>query len=446
MQLSRIVVIGCFAIAALTVVFLTEFLTFNPCSTSIPAQLQFLALRSGSDLEKWAGDAQKRAFEAEGMIRKEEEGRRRRASSTASPKVYKSQCKSASKTALVLFKDPLPTGVTLVKDQKLPVPTIAKPSLHADVLAGLKKHHDPFYQKLGAGDAGSLVSMGHDVAHSRVARFENVLVNNQGFIVDADSCSVVKHSACKLEGAFAFPAEAVPSYDRVTTIAIKWGGEVWHFPMEALVGLAALDGEVETLLHVSKPSNFVLQWLALIGISPERVVEGTIHARELFAPEVGKCGTPTPNQIQWLVTKLRESGVGQERDTPKTVLLVKRTKSRQLKNFDKVEAAVRAHALAHGFEVYVHDDSRLPPVRDQLNMFANAVLVVAPHGAGLVNLIASPAGTTVLEFIDTGSVNVCYTRLSTWMGHTYHGVPMRSSLVDLAALDRVLDALVLPGG
>jgi capsular polysaccharide biosynthesis protein len=60
--------------------------------------------------------------------------------------------------------------------------------------------------------------------------------------------------------------------------------------------------------------------------------------------------------------------------------------------------------------------------RDQINAFAHAREVVAPHGAGLANLVFSPAGTRVVEFFHRAYVNPCFGRLAELKTLDYHAV------------------------
>lgn len=48
----------------------------------------------------------------------------------------------------------------------------------------------------------------------------------------------------------------------------------------------------------------------------------------------------------------------------------------------------------------------------QAKLFAGAEVIVAPHGAGLTNLVFSTAGTKVIEFFSPHYINVCYWALS----------------------------------
>jgi len=283
------------------------------------------------------------------------------------------------------------------------------------------------------------VDLGHDMTHSRFATFEDMWCNSEGWIVNAQTCAAVKNGGCSTDTSFVVPVIEPPIYEHVVTIAGKWTGNVWHFVGEALVGLAALPSDLQqsTFIHVSEANSFVLQWLALFGIDKDRVISGTIHAQKLVVPEQGKCGNPTPHQIKWIASKIQKILQGRNQKQNK-IVLIKRTKSRALYNFAKVESEVRKYAQMHGLDLYIHDDSHLPLVFEQLAHFANASMVVAPHGAGLINLLACVEGTQVIELMDLSYMNICYTRLSVLMEHEYHGVPVRHGMVDLDSLRYIL--------
>jgi Glycosyltransferase 61 len=61
----------------------------------------------------------------------------------------------------------------------------------------------------------------------------------------------------------------------------------------------------------------------------------------------------------------------------------------------------------------------------QWNVFARAKLVVAPHGAGLANLLACPSNVDVVEMLGEGSdTSLCFLHLSLALGLRYHPVHM----------------------
>jgi capsular polysaccharide biosynthesis protein len=68
-----------------------------------------------------------------------------------------------------------------------------------------------------------------------------------------------------------------------------------------------------------------------------------------------------------------------------------------------------------GFEVVLPGQL---PLEEQLRTFAEAELVVAPHGGALVNLLASQEATLV-EIFDPRYVNGCYYALTDALGLPY---------------------------
>lgn len=74
------------------------------------------------------------------------------------------------------------------------------------------------------------------------------------------------------------------------------------------------------------------------------------------------------------------------------------------------------------------------PIASQLKLFATASLIVAPHGAGLSNMMVSPLHTPVLE-IGPPECSSCYLHLAVKVSHSFlifSGVVMRLKVVDLA--------------
>jgi len=65
-------------------------------------------------------------------------------------------------------------------------------------------------------------------------------------------------------------------------------------------------------------------------------------------------------------------------------------------------------------------------LRAQANLLREANLVVAPHGAGLANIVWAASGTRVIELVPSGVTNWCYRHLAAASGHVYDCVLGRS--------------------
>ena len=99
-------------------------------------------------------------------------------------------------------------------------------------------------------------------------------------------------------------------------------------------------------------------------------------------------------------------------------------------------------------------------VQEQIDLFAGAEVVVAPHGAALANLVFCPPGVRVLELFHPRYVNPCYWAIADNPGADYRylvcgrdgrpaGSPMHGVLSDIlappAAFTRALDEVHVMG-
>jgi hypothetical protein len=97
------------------------------------------------------------------------------------------------------------------------------------------------------------------------------------------------------------------------------------------------------------------------------------------------------------------------------IYVSRRNSSRALPN----EADVEELLVSRGFAI-LHLESMA--WRDQIRAFRGARIVVAPHGAGLSNLVFTPAGATVVELTAGDHYNRCFEWICHVQGHAYRKV------------------------
>lgn len=194
--------------------------------------------------------------------------------------------------------------------------------------------------------------------------------------------------------------------------------------MEALVGMKAIKTmyRKNITIHIRAISEYTIAWLNLIGIEENNVISQNIFANKLIVPEMGGCGNPSSYQIKWLQETL-SLNTSSERNI---IVLIKRTKRRKMKEFDEIQAFVNDFAVQNELQMIIHDDAHLPSLALQLNLFSKAKIILGPHGAGFVNLIAAQPGSCVVEFLSLDP-NLCYMRLSYILGFKYISIPLYSN-------------------
>lgn len=252
-------------------------------------------------------------------------------------------------------------------------------------------------------------------------------------------------------------AELQNSHAKVITLACWWGYGTWHFPMEALVGLYSISNELlndeRVLIHITTPiTEFTKAWLAILNITPDRLIEGTIHAEELVVPLLGGCGAPHLFQIKALQANIQnylklqspKSTLNQDlnqNQNQKLIILIERTKFRGLRNTLRLRQAIMAYANRNNYKVHLHTDANLPPLAEQFKLFTNADIVIGPHGGTSVLATAMQEGKVWLEIMEIGSTyeNLCGARLSYFCGLRHAIVPSQQLVVQPSYVLHTLD-------
>lgn len=96
-----------------------------------------------------------------------------------------------------------------------------------------------------------------------------------------------------------------------------------------------------------------------------------------------------------------------------------RARFRRLENEDEIWPALEAR----GFEKVFLEDISFP---EQVALMQEARAVVAPHGAGLTNMMFCPEGTLIAEIASLGFPNPNFYAVAAAMGHDYVLVPARA--------------------
>lgn len=183
----------------------------------------------------------------------------------------------------------------------------------------------------------------------------------------------------------------------------------YHSLMDALprFGLfreAYPDVEPDAVV-VGHTTRWDAQLVAMLGLDRYRLVEPTsalaLRADRLVVPSIDNRTTLAP---PWITAWLREHLPARDvADKPRR-LYVTRGDVPNTRRYVQ-EAALWPHLERQGF-------ARIDPgaltVQEQIDHFAAADVVVAPHGAGLVNLSFAPAGVKVLELFAPRYLNPGY--------------------------------------
>jgi hypothetical protein len=200
-----------------------------------------------------------------------------------------------------------------------------------------------------------------------------------------------------------------------------------------------------------------VELLSFFGVDKRNIISGEVLGRNVFLPSFTSCGTPSRRQVLSLrnvllnspyvpitttttttTTTLSSSSVSnvglEVGDNDATnrmivVLLIERTISRSLSNMDKIRDELNKLATKLGFILLIYSDKKEKKNISQfslLRLFAQASIIIGPHGAGFANMIVSRPCTTIIEAREPNHPK-CYEHLAQTLGFNYIAAPRGSS-------------------
>jgi hypothetical protein len=199
---------------------------------------------------------------------------------------------------------------------------------------------------------------------------------------------------------------------RVAVLNTRFSHNFYHWMIDILPRLAPLRRlgiDVDYYL-IDCLSPFQQTVLTSLGIELHQLVQPhsrlLLEADELIVPSL-----PTPSCIRELGALLSETmGVVHHEAERRIYISRRRTGTRTIDNEDELELLL----TKLGFETHYMETY---PLATQAQLLADAKIVVAPHGAGLANLLFARPGTSVVEIVPAGRYNAtCYPEKSRIFG------------------------------
>lgn len=201
---------------------------------------------------------------------------------------------------------------------------------------------------------------------------------------------------------------------RLAVLAARGDVSYYHYLLDVLPRLEIL-ARCPTIappdrLYIPAVLSFQRELLAMMSIPEESIVDSDqfphVQADSLVVPSLPDADLKTP---PWVVAFLRERLLPtRAQRVPGRRIYVTRGSERGNRIVTN-EAEVAAMLTTLGFAVV--DPGTLSVAR-QIETFAEAEWIVAPHGAALANLAFASPGATVIELFAPDYVQGCYWKLS----------------------------------
>lgn len=230
------------------------------------------------------------------------------------------------------------------------------------------------------------------------------------------------------------------------TLLIKgtWSEAFYHFITETLAKLLIAQKEFDLnsfdQIVVSGPNiRYIKEWLHLMGINRPNVIDVAANQAmicdELYVPTyLQMCGFTSQDLIHFLNEHIPQDAVLSPELNGVEKIYISRSGSRKLLN----EAELEKPLVEAGYKIVQLEKLS---VLDQMLLFKNARSIIAPHGAGLSNLVFTQA--KVLELVGKGYHNTCFADISLHTQSDYQYLVCDESNSNIIAPENILKAYLL---
>ncbi len=200
----------------------------------------------------------------------------------------------------------------------------------------------------------------------------------------------------------------------IINVYMKWGEGYYHFLTEVLPSVLEIDRPATIHCHASAFATPIFRWFDIMN--PVVFAKPpTIRVKHIYEQPYIECGNPSLQKIE----ALRKIVLKKVSFTKTKGILIKRKESyRQILNHDAVFAFLKT--VRPDLEWVCFDSLSFS---DTVALFSQASLIIAPHGAGLTNMLFSGPGTSIVECMPVENPNLCYWHLSELLGHRYTMIP-----------------------
>ena len=219
----------------------------------------------------------------------------------------------------------------------------------------------------------------------------------------------------------------VQQYDRVFVISEFAGYAYYHFLIQNLARMASslpfLIRNKDVKVHVRSMKPFAIDYLRELGIATDRLVNGVIRAKTVYFPSSSDPDSVFP--INALSIFLKKPVIEYAWNS---IVLIKRSHIRWFNYHDSIFEMLKTVRKQYGLKVEVFRDDPTPNVQKTRNIFNQALMVVAPHGAGLTNMLFCRKRTCIIEALCFRQIQkpwhfpTMYRTLAASLGHIYYGI------------------------
>ena len=214
------------------------------------------------------------------------------------------------------------------------------------------------------------------------------------------------------------------SYDEIYSIGTWAGHSFFHWMIDGISRMAVLldflRKNTSIRIHLKVQNEQIDDIFKSLSLDPSRIITGYAFGKIVYVPRATNCYEASPLDLQIMSAEYKKFVVQTSKDTLRnSVVYIKRTKVRSFADNARTENITKDLCKKYGLKFELFAEDNLPSVNETLFIFYRARVIIAPHGAGLLNMQYSRPGTVIVEASDVKNCP-CFLIMAHILGHKYH--------------------------
>lgn len=239
-------------------------------------------------------------------------------------------------------------------------------------------------------------------------------LDEKGNIISSSTLPPIEDLSHRFEGGLPantflakLPVVKTIELDLACSLVNSWSKNYYHWIIDCLVRLEGVEyyqqhtNSKPLLIINSNPTSWQIESLKLLGYTPEDYIQWNVakaKVKKLVVPSFRRQGEwVAPSSLHWLRERILNNlppGNENKLNYPENIY-ISRSKASGRRVINENEVLEFLKPL--GFVCFSLEGMSFV---EQVRLFSTAKNIIAPHGAGLTNMIFAPKNTNVVELIN----------------------------------------------
>jgi len=237
--------------------------------------------------------------------------------------------------------------------------------------------------------------------------------------------------------------------DKCAYVQSVWGENYYHFLIDELPNIIKINNFDSNLQIISNYNEtYIREILELFNFSNniiKPILNTSIKIRECILTSMTHSGKPCRSELLMIRNYMQEKKLIEFEEINLGIIIKRNCNERKILNFDLVVNHLKNNYK--NIEWIVFESLSF---KDSVKLFSKCKIIVAPHGAGLTNMLFAPEGIQIIEFMPYSDPNECYCHLANMLEHNYNCIVVDDSgkergkqmTIKLEYLDKIMNSLI----